>query len=137
MNPKRLAAQKLFDYLGGKIASFNPDDLGGRTQALDQSHEIQIGADHRRKLRVPSPIEYRRIGCPNEIVIVNGLESGNDVGQPSNQLRGEILVEQDAHRLAVAVGHVGHLCRERVDRREVFFLESRMFVEDLVLGHPA
>ena len=53
MNPKRLAPQKLFDYLGGEIASLNPDDLGGRTQAFGKEHEIKD----------------ERIGCTHEIVI--------------------------------------------------------------------
>jgi hypothetical protein len=53
-----------------------------------------------------------------------------------NQLRREILVQQDAHGLAVAIGQVGHLCRKRIDSREVLFLETGMFVEDLLLSHP-
>jgi hypothetical protein len=30
-------------------------------------------------------------------VIVHGLESGNDVSQPSHQLRRKIPIQQDAH----------------------------------------
>jgi hypothetical protein len=83
----------------------------------------------------PDPIEDVRIGRSREIVIAYGLKSGNNVGQLPNQLWGEILVQQDAHGLAVAVGHIGHLCRKRVDRREVLFLEAGMFVENLFLSH--
>jgi hypothetical protein len=35
----------------------------------------------------------------------------------------------------VAVSHVGDLCRKRVDRREVLFLEAGILVEDLLLSH--
>jgi hypothetical protein len=122
MNPKRLPPQELFDHLGGEIASLNPNDLRRRTQVLGQVHEIAIGADHGGKLGVPGPIEDVRIGCSHEIVFVHALESGKDVGQLPNQLRGEILVQQDAHGLAVAVGHVGHLRRKCVHSREVLFL---------------
>jgi hypothetical protein len=87
MNPKRLTPEDLFDHLGWKIAPFDPDDFRWRTRSLDQAYEIQIGADHRPKLRVPCPFENRWVGCSDKIVIVHGLESGNDVGQPSNQLR--------------------------------------------------
>jgi hypothetical protein len=41
------------------------------------------------------------MGRSHEIVIVHGLKIGNDVGQFRNQIRGEILVQQDAHGLAV------------------------------------
>jgi len=69
-------------------------------------------------------------------VIIDGLKSRNNVGQPPNQFRGQILVQQDGHSLALAVGHIGHLCRKRVDSREVIFLKAGMFVEDFLLSHP-
>jgi hypothetical protein len=84
MDPKCLPSEKLFDQPGGEIASLNPNDLGWRTQALGQIHEIQIGADHGRKLLIPRPIEDGRIGRSDEIVIVHGLESGKDVRQFPN-----------------------------------------------------
>jgi hypothetical protein len=69
-------------------------------------------------------------------VIIHALKCGNDIGQLPNQLRGQILVQQDAHGLAVAVGDIGHLCCKRADRGGVFFLEAGMFVKDFLLRHP-
>jgi hypothetical protein len=80
MEPKCLPPQELFDHLRGEIAPLNPNDPGRRTEALGQVYEIQIGADHGGKLSVTRPIEDERIGGSHEIVIVHGLESGNNVG---------------------------------------------------------
>ncbi len=57
VNPKRLSSQELFDHLGGEIAPLNPDNFWRRTQTLDQIHKISIGADHRDKPGIASPIE--------------------------------------------------------------------------------
>jgi hypothetical protein len=51
-------------------------------------------------------------------MIVHCLESGKNVGELLNEFRRQIMVEKDAHELAVAVSHVGHLYRECVDRGE-------------------
>ena len=79
MNSKCVPSQKLFDNPGGEIASLNPNDLGRRTQALGQVHEIPIRADDSRKCRLSGPVENEWIGCSHEIVIIHGLKSGNDV----------------------------------------------------------
>lgn len=85
--------------------------------------------------RLSGPVENEWIGCSHEIVIIHGLKSGNNVCQPSNELRGEVLVQQDAHGLAVAVSRVRHLRRKRVNGCEVLLFETRMLTENLIFGH--
>src|SRR5882762_983683 len=68
-------------------------------------------------------------------MVVNTFESLQNVGEPSNQFRREVLIKKDPHCLPMAVGRVSHVCREGVYGCEVFFLEARMLIENILFGH--
>jgi len=44
-------------------------------------------------------------------------------------------VLHQAFTLTQEFGHISHLCRKCVDGREVFLLETRMLIENFILGH--
>jgi hypothetical protein len=62
MNSNRFASKKEFDYSGWKVTPLDPNDLGRRSEALDQAQEVPIRADHCGKLGSPRPMKNKRIG---------------------------------------------------------------------------
>ena len=67
-------------------------------------HEIAIRTNYSGEARLPRPFENERIGGSGQIVIVHCLQSRNDAREPANQFRRQILVQQNAQWLTMAVG---------------------------------
>ena len=97
MDPERLAADQLFDHRGRIIAPLNTNYFRWRAQTLGKQHQIAISTHHGCETGLSGPLKDERVRSCDQIVIVDAFQTGKGIRQLSNQLRGEVLVEQNPH----------------------------------------
>ncbi len=68
-------------------------------------------------------------------MIVNAFQARKQVSQLANQLRGQILIEENSHTSAMAVNTIRHLGCEAINGGKIIFLQTGMFPKNLFFGH--
>src|SRR5260370_38035310 len=96
----------------------NPNSFRRGPGPFQEMNEVAVGADQRGKPRPASPIENERIRRADKAVIIATLQARDNVGQASNQFRGEVLVERTRTSFT-ARRAVRHVWREGLHGRAV------------------